>query len=517
MREALLIFRKDVRRFRVPLGGYLGLMAIFAWMETGSPRRLELYTAASFCEMLLLLAAWYLAVMVVHQEPLPGDRQYWLTRPLSWRSLLLAKAMFVAVFFQLPVLAVNVAALMVNGLSPFAYVEQLAVKQAFLIAFMVLPAMALAAVTRNFAQFAIWVFATFAAIMLIELESQEIWPGRSWGSLFWVIQSAIGVASLIVLTGLLLWQYARRRTMQSQMIFGAGLLLSAVLVCALAPGMNLWHIAFAFESGIAGHPAAASTIRLGWDADRDLAAGRGALGTWQGAEAMVRILLPVQVTGIPAGMEILSERIAVAAEASDGARWTSGWTNFGGTLRVNGDNSLLPEDGSYWQYVAIDRAFFERTRSAPIHLQTTTAFTLLSAAGTTRLTPPTVARLVPGFGFCTARANPGPFSNAIGGGVSVACLSPFQHADWVLVLMQSRRTGQFVTAGLRQQVSFSPYSADLSASLWSPVATSSLVTNPSDLDILLESRRATAHFERTLDVREIRLQQFRDSQGGAIR
>jgi hypothetical protein len=268
---------------------------------------------------------------------------------------------------------------------------------------------------------------------------------------------------------------------------------------------------------LAGHQAQASAIRLGFDAARDLTPGRGALGAWHGMESMVRILLPVRITGIPPGMEILSERIAVTADAPGGAQWSSGWTGFGGTLRPNGDNWLLPEDGAYWQYFYIDPAFFERTRNAPLHLRTTAAFTLLSEARTARLTPPTIAKLVPDFGFCTARANLGGISNAIRGSVSLACLAPFQRADWVLVRMQSRRTGQFQTSGTRQEVSYSPYPTELTASLWMPVTAGMLAADPSDLDVVLEARHAEAHFERELDVPVIWLDQFRDTRAGALR
>ena len=508
MREAVWVFKKDVRRFRFHLCGYLGLMAIFAWLEAGSPRRPGLQQYAWSCEILLLLAAWYLAVMVVHQETVPGDRQYWLTRPISWQSLLLAKAAFVVVFFQFPVLASNLCALVANGLSPLAYVASLLVKQVFLTAFLVLPTMGLAAVTRNFGQFAIWVFAAFGAVLLAGLE----FPGTSLGGFFWIVESAAGAVSLAALTGLLVWQYARRRTLLSQTALGG-----AVLVCAAVQSWNIWHVAFALQSRYARHPAEASAIHLGFDAARDLKPGRGALGTRQGAESIVRILLPVQVTGIPAGMEILSERIAVTAEGPAGARWTSGWTGLGGTLRPTGDNWLLPEDGAYWQYFDIDRAFFERTRNAPLHLRTTAAFTLLSEARTARLTPPAGARMVPNFGFCITRANAGGISSTIGGSLSVGCLAPFQHADWVSLRMQSRRTGQFVTSGTRQDVSYSPYPTALSASMWKPAGANWLAHDPADLDIVLEARDAVAHFERALDVPEIRLAQYRDTPAGAIR
>jgi hypothetical protein len=269
------------------------------------------------------------------------------------------------------------------------------------------------------------------------------------------------------------------------------------------------------ESRHARHPAAASAISLRFDAARSLAPGLGALMSSRETESMVRILLPVQITGIPAGMEILSERIAVTAESPNGSRWSSGWTAFGGTLRPTGDNWLLPEDGAYWQYLYIDRAFFARSGKTPLHLRTTAAFTLLSEARTTKLTPPTVGRPVPEFGFCTARANLGALSSTIGGSVFLVCLAPLQHAHWVSVFMQSRRSGRFVNSGIRQDVGYNPYLTQLGASMWEPVRAGMLANDPLDLDFVLETRRAEAHFERALDAPEIRLDRYLDMQSGA--
>ena len=47
------------------------------------------------------LACWTLLIAAIHEECLPGDRQYWLTRPFTWKSLLLEKLMFTAVFVNL--------------------------------------------------------------------------------------------------------------------------------------------------------------------------------------------------------------------------------------------------------------------------------------------------------------------------------------------------------------------------------------------------------------------------------
>jgi hypothetical protein len=520
MREAIRIIRKDVYRFRPQLAGYLGLMGIFAWMEAALPRRPALLLQMGVSEILLLLAAGYLVVMSIHQETLPGDCQYWLTRPISWRGLLLAKALFILMFLNLPVLAVNIGALLSNGLSPLAYLAPLLAKQGFLIAFVVLPAMALAAITRNFSQFAIWIFCAFAAVLVIGLELAGNLPGRQWDGFEWILTSGLGSLALMILTGVLLLQYARRRTLLSQSILAATLLSFVI-----APALNLWHGAFVLQgrelqSRRSQRPhqqreTDASAIRVALEPARDLALGRGALAAWRGTQDFVRIFVPVQVTGIPAGMEVYSEHIAVTVEIPGGPSWSSGWSSLGGTLRQTGDERLLPADGAYWQYMKIDRAFFEKIRDTPAHLHTIAAFTLFAEARTTRLTPPTTARWAPEAGFCSSRASGGDSTGAIRGFLSVVCLSPFQHADRVEILMQSRRTGLTEGSGVRL-VSYSPYQTDLTPSLWTAIGADMLVNNPSDEDILIEARQAVAHFERDLDVREIRLAQYQDARVRAM-
>jgi hypothetical protein len=320
------------------------------------------------------------------------------------------------------------------------------------------------------------------------------------------------------LAGVLLFQYARRRTVLSQSILAATL-----LGFAIAPALNLWHGAFVLQSRdlqsrSQSRPlrqqADTSAIRIALDPARSLASGRGALAAWRGSQDFVRIFVPVQVTGIPAGREMFSEHIAVTVEIPGGPSWSSGWSGLGGTLRQTGEERLLPADGAYWQYMNIDRAFFEKIRDTPAHLHTTAAFTLFAEANITRLTPPTTSRWAPEAGFCSSRASGGAASGSIRGFLSVVCISPFQHADRVEILTQSRRTGLIEGSGVRL-VSYSPYQTDLTPSLWTDVSAQMLVTDPSDKDILIEARQAAAHFELHLDVREIRLGQYQDRKPGA--
>src|SRR4051812_14736603 len=101
MQQALHIFRKDVRFLRLPIAIALALTAAFAWSRSGKPA-----TPLQQPITILLILAWcYLAAAAVYKETLVGDRQFWVTRPYRWTSLLAAKALFLLAFIHVPLLA----------------------------------------------------------------------------------------------------------------------------------------------------------------------------------------------------------------------------------------------------------------------------------------------------------------------------------------------------------------------------------------------------------------------------
>ncbi len=51
---------------------------------------------------LLPMAWWFLVSLAVYGEPLPGNRQFWITRPYRWTSLLGAKLLFIVAFVSFP-------------------------------------------------------------------------------------------------------------------------------------------------------------------------------------------------------------------------------------------------------------------------------------------------------------------------------------------------------------------------------------------------------------------------------
>jgi len=67
------------------------------WVPAGQPPWGQTYWTL----ILLLLTWWFLIVRAVQSEALPGDRQYWITRPYEWKKLLAAKLLFIGVFVHL--------------------------------------------------------------------------------------------------------------------------------------------------------------------------------------------------------------------------------------------------------------------------------------------------------------------------------------------------------------------------------------------------------------------------------
>jgi hypothetical protein len=161
MQQALHIFRKDVRQFRLEGGVLLALLALMTlaggepWSEVG---RFD-GDLAEMLSALAAFAAWFLIGRVMHAEPLPGDRHFWLTRPYRRGALVAAKALYIAAFVLLPLFVAQTVILASSGLLGGSIAgllwNQLLVTMVF-----ILPAVALASLTRNVVQYAL---ATVAA------------------------------------------------------------------------------------------------------------------------------------------------------------------------------------------------------------------------------------------------------------------------------------------------------------------------------------------------------------------
>jgi hypothetical protein len=282
--KILGILTKDVRHLWPRILLFWLLLVLSAWLDP-IYSRLPLAENFDYVASAFVLACATLIVAVIQQEALPGDRQYWLTRPIDSRTLWVAKAAFVFLSVDLPVVAVQAITLAVLGIPPGDHLGALLWHQMFFIAFLILPAAVLGSVTRNLGQAFLIGFLIMAFIVAVLL-------GMALANLIGlVIPVPIGVWELLdaslaaVGAAAVLWlQYARRATA----IAGA-VALATILIC---------FTALMFD------PTAAEPRRLTLSLDPQPAAAP------TGPPAPLGSLeFPIRIEGVPAGVDIAVDRM----------------------------------------------------------------------------------------------------------------------------------------------------------------------------------------------------------------
>src|SRR5262245_43089392 len=102
--QALHIFRKDARALRWEIALILVLHAALVAATTRPWNRGAAVPALSVA-LPIPVASIFSIARLIHTEPLPATRQFWITRPYRVTSLALAKLLFFVVFLILPFLA----------------------------------------------------------------------------------------------------------------------------------------------------------------------------------------------------------------------------------------------------------------------------------------------------------------------------------------------------------------------------------------------------------------------------
>jgi hypothetical protein len=485
------IFRKDFLR----LWGVLAIaipLQVLARLVDSSPEAAQVQFLTGFFRG---LAQWFLVVSVIHEEAVPGDRQYWLTRPIAWQDLLLAKAAFVLIFIHLPCFLTDVVTLAAHGQSIIRFFPSLLTCQFFILALDVLLPAAIAAVTATLARFVWLSLALLVGFgLIVSLYSTYAPFGMNWGGVEW-FKSTI-VAALLVAIGVtvLLMQYARRDTRVSRCI-----LVAIPLVLALSFWMPGWHAAFAVQARIGPRRADASAVRMSFDPARDPHTRPNTGVSWR--QHTKSIYIPVRITGFPAGMMLYSDRAAVTVTSSDGWAWTSGWDPSHKLVRVMDVASIrLPEEqflmagDECWQYLLIDSSAYDAGRK-PVRMHIRWAMTLFSQPEISSMARGQWPRSVPGGGSCWTWKN---------ASVPSSCVWPGQAPQVNYVRVRAIPNGAVTDFPLSLPSvppgNYGPYPDG--GNIWQ-TATLGLY-NPSPQppsEISLWSHRAVAHFERDLDIR----------------
>ena len=471
MRQAFHIFKKDVYYLKREIGLLLVLAVALAWGELHSRN-------GSWVEVLLTAAAVYLIARVIHAEALPGDRQFWITRPYRRSSLLGAKLLFVIVCVNAPIFLARLYVIAAAGLPLSVALPRLVWSQFLMFAGASLPVAALAALTPSLVPF------LFAMLILLAagLGMQEMLaPPFKFGSrelllpMQWLWGAIAFIAAASAALAVIWLQYKNRQTLVN-MIVAAGIALSGAVAYLYVP----WPAAAAVQGVLSKQAIESSSISLtgaGRPRSRLLA---GRLGD------NVEVDFPLAVR-VPAEFDFRADAFSLAIMLPNGAGWKTGPYRFS-TL------SEYSAKSTFYANVLLPAAFFAQHRNEPaavdLHLYVTLFGNPKSRTIPLRPRPVNAA----GGLQCSMSS----FSQGLVN--QLFCMSPFRWpAGMTYVKFDNGETEAF------REVTYSPFPAGMDFTFSEARA---MAAPKSAMEATIIVKEPLAHVRRDITLRDIHLADF---------
>ena len=395
MQEVFHILLKDAWRCRFYAGVVSAITAVLAVLTPLSSPTFDeatrsLNNTVGILQFLLPVTWWFTAAHLVFGEKLVGDRQFWITRPYSWKCLAAAKLLFCAVFLLLPFLLADCVILSKAGFSPAALWPALFWRQCNLAGWLVLPALIIATLTGGIRQFILSIlFAAIAAIFLGQLHEVHVYdpvvralarPAVSdW---FEDVAWPIGYAAAAF--GLLLWQYRLRQTTYGRAVallaLGCIILWPVTIPDLLAKGVQPFHMADNPEIQV--RVLKSLPTRLNRLSD----------------PSNLEFDIPLEVSG--RDRQLLNLQVAAYRLERGGEK-----------LSVQAVSTYRPpgadENRGDWLVVRMPHDQFDRVKGDPVTLQVVLGIVLYEKQITVPLASWGDWTAVPGLGFASMRRGPG--------------------------------------------------------------------------------------------------------------
>jgi hypothetical protein len=482
MRQTLHIFRKDVHYLRREIALVLLLAAAFAVLHVP---RLLLANNSWLAELAFVATAAFLIGRLILAEPIPGDRQFWITRPYRWRSLLGAKILCIVTFVNLPLLLAQLFIVASDGFPLLASLPGLLWEQVLLFTFVALPCAALASLNGSMAAF------IFSELVVVAAAA-GLWdtpvrlPAALLGGVDWVRDSVAALALACVAVPVLLVQYRSRRTIFSRCLAAGGFAVGAVLFAALPS-----PFALGVQSHLSKDPVIAQSIHAAlvepiqqplWQAGTNL------------QDAKVALTLRVALQGAPQGTEMKPDGLTVSLRAPDGNSVNFGIADCPELHR----ETISPLEPTIVAVCRADPAFFHRERGKPVTIRGSLYLTL----------------------FGNERSQTIPLtnqpSNALDG---LQCYTDVVKAEWDVYCRSAFRwpsrlifakLGHTNANSFTQTVSYSPFPATLEIepveTRWASGFAASIRPNVRDVTIIV--KEPLAHFRRDFAAGNVPLDDF---------
>jgi hypothetical protein len=335
MRQTLHIFKKDVRHLWFEIVVAILVAVAFAfigarraqWLVLPETNRIAAWTMVIF---LLPLTWWTLIARAIHDETLPGDRQFWITRPYSWKSLMGAKLLFVLIFVNLPIFLADGVIIHAYGLPLRTEMFGLLWSQVLLDIVFVIPIAVLSTLTAGFVQLLFAILMPCVVGLGVAIAAPEMVLGRFSGGPDWVnhyfAMFVVGVAG----SAILIWQYSTRRT-----ITGRSLAIASGILAFLGMALIPWSAAFKVQSWFSNDSVSRSLLHVDFDQDK-----KWLTRAVTEAGDHVRIELPLKITGLPPDVIVKSEGFSMGLQSSDGTTWKAEQLPLGVASKLGSEFSL---------------------------------------------------------------------------------------------------------------------------------------------------------------------------------
>jgi hypothetical protein len=471
MRQALHIFKKDFHGLRYEVSLMWAVTVAFAALDI---RRRRGPIDSWEAEMLMVLIAAVLIGRLILAEAIPGDRQFWITRPYRWKSLLGAKLLFIAAFVNLPIFLAQLFIVALDGFPLVPSLPGLFWSQFLLFAFILLPIAAVGAVSRNLASFIFYAVVLLAIGAVIQVARLE--------GVGWVVDS-VALVSLLAIAGPVLYlQYKRRRTDISRWFALGGIALAGIGILAMP-----WPMALAVQSRLSKQPSLAASVhvalgpspaQIGWPAEKR---PDGAL------------YIPIVVQGIPPGTEVRTDALAISLQEPGGRTTTVNPFACADVTQHSESAGVVLRP-----VCRADPEFVKSNRDKLVTLRASVYLTLFGNAKSTTL-PLTDEPTYTSDGLeC--------YTDNVRAEWDVYCRSAFR---WPGRLIYAK-LGHTAANSFQQAVSYSPFPADLNINpietRWASAYAAGPAPNVRDVTIIVEE--PLAHMRRDLEARGVRLSDF---------
>jgi hypothetical protein len=343
----------------------------------------------------LMMIGWIILITrVVHAEPLVGDRQFWITRPYEWKNLLAAKALFVAVYVCVPLLLMQCVLLVRAGFAPVHWIGWLAYNLLLVLAALILPLVAIAAVTKSFGRVAlVLVGVLFGFVVLMAVESMlrmryspNVNPDRMIGSL------ATFALCLAVCGAVVVVQYSARKTRTSVVLL-IGMAVSAIAIFLITP--DQWLIDRMYSQG--------GTAPVVLTLDREKVDHSATTSRWSNNDR-IGIEVPLQLSGVADGYVPLFNYVKFTVQAANGVKWESGWQHLDSPPEPGTNGSDKSGDAEI--QLALPNTVYEELKGSSLQLQLSLATTVAKIGRVTEISNSMGEFAVPGVGYCDAEGLP---------------------------------------------------------------------------------------------------------------